>query len=100
MESAPRRALKENTRAASGAIERHLDDVSQFLVEKEFITDSIAQGIKSKSGVTATSQASEFLDAVKGKVDSRNDHERGSKWLEKFLRILVDPDIKILRRPM
>ena len=88
-ESAARRALRENTVAVSGLIQKHLHDLPDHLVQDSFISQGLVDGINSKQGVAAASKASEYLSAVKGKVNSGNDAELGRQWLEKFVTILL-----------
>ena len=92
-ETAARQALRENSHSASKAIERHLNDIPQLIKEAGFLTGDHVREIHSTSQVSSTYKANKFLDAVEGKVDSGNHPEKGRKWLEKFLRILIRQNI-------
>ena len=92
-ETAARRALRENSVAASKAIRNHIDDLPLYLKEKGFISDSHYDSVMSTTHESAASKANRFLGAVEGKVDSGNDAQLGSKWLEAFVRILVTQSI-------
>ena len=92
-ETPARRALRENSVAASRAIRNHIDDLPLHLKEKGFISDSHYDGVMSTTHESTASKANRFLGAVEGKVDSGNDAQLGRKWLEAFVRILMTQSI-------
>ena len=92
-ETPARRALRENSVAASGAVKKSLDEVLWYLNQEKFITAGQRDSILTTSGVSAAHKAGQALGAVEAKVDSGNDPVKGREWLEVFLRILRRQDI-------
>ena len=93
-ESAARCALRRNNVAATDAIARNLELLPKFLKDDPpFIMARNLTGIMSKKGVTEYSQATDILSTVESKVNSGNDAGRGRKWLQRFVEILLHPDI-------
>ena len=92
-ETPARRALRENTVAASDAVGRSLHKVLQYFVQEKFITAGRMDEILSISGVSNARKASQALSAVEAKVDRGNDPVKGRQWLETFLKILRRQDI-------
>ena len=88
-ETPARRALRENSVGACGAIERNLDRLPRHLVQETFLTSSQLTSIQSTSHVTAADKAGKVMDCVEVKVDSDNDSEKGRHWLEVFVGVLV-----------
>jgi hypothetical protein len=85
--------LRENSVAASGAVQRSLDKILQYLKQEKFITPNQFGGIITTGGVSAAYKAGQALSAVEVKVDSGNDPVKGREWLETFLKILRRQDI-------
>ena len=80
--------------AATDAIARHLQLLPKFLKDDPpFITARNLTEIMSKKGVTEYSQATDILSTAESKVNSGNHAERGRKWLQRFVEILLRPDI-------
>ena len=92
-ETPARRALRENSVAASEAVQRSLPLILQYLKQEKFITGNQLDGILTTSGVSASYKAGQALGAVEAKVDSGNDPVKGGEWLETFLKILRRQDI-------
>ena len=92
-ETPARRALRENSVAASEAVQRSLDKILQYLKQEKFITANQLDGIITTGGVSAAYKAGQALSAVEVKVDSGNDPVKGREWLETFLKILRRQDI-------
>lgn len=88
-ESVAYRSLRKNLVPSSGAIRNHLNIVPLYLQQDSFIID--AQDILTGGGTDA-SKAANFLGIVQGKVRD-NDAETGRQWLEKFVTILMQPDV-------
>ena len=95
-ESPARRAIRENSFEASKAIARHLNEVPQLLKQAGFITGGQWDNIASEYRASAADKANNLLSAVEGQVNSGNDAEKGAQWLEKFVRILANPDVNEL----
>ena len=92
-ETPARRALRENSVAASEAVQRSLPQTLQYLKQEKFITANQLDGIITTGGVSAAYKAGQALSAVEVKVDSGNDPVKGREWLETFLKILRRQDI-------
>ena len=92
-ETPARRALRESTVAASGAVQRSLPQILQYLKQEKFMTANQMSEILTMSGVGAAHKAGQALSSVEVKVDSGNDPNKGRQWLEMFLKILRRQDI-------
>ena len=92
-ETPARRAMRESTVAASGAVERSLTRILQYLKQEKFITGNRMNGILTRSGFSDAEKAGQALSSVEVKVDSGNDPIKGRQWLETFLKILRRQDI-------
>ena len=80
-------ALRNNTVAATEAVERHLSSLRSHLVQNAFMTGSAAIDIP---GVPNSRKANDIMRVVEAKVRSGRKSKAGRSWLEEFARILID----------